>query len=33
VVRLRDGHVIEDVDLSVGEPPEATLARAAGLRL
>jgi len=32
LLRLRDGRVVEDLDLSGGEPPEATLTRASGLR-
>jgi putative ABC transport system ATP-binding protein len=33
LVRLRDGRLVEDVDLTAGEPPEATLGRVSGMRL
>jgi putative ABC transport system ATP-binding protein len=33
LVRLRDGRVVDDIDLTGGEPPEATLARVDQLRL
>ncbi|GHJ44362.1 lipoprotein-releasing system ATP-binding protein LolD [Catellatospora sp. TT07R-123] len=32
ILRLRDGDLVEDVDLTTGEAPELTLARADGLR-
>jgi putative ABC transport system ATP-binding protein len=33
LIRLRDGRVVDDLDLTDGEPAEATLHRATGLRL
>ncbi|HEX6686306.1 MAG TPA: ABC transporter ATP-binding protein [Candidatus Limnocylindrales bacterium] len=33
MIRLRDGRLVDDLDLSGGEPPESTLARVSGLRL
>ncbi|GAA2352329.1 ABC transporter ATP-binding protein [Dactylosporangium salmoneum] len=33
LIRLADGRLIEDIDLTEGEPPESTLARATQLRL
>ena len=33
LVRLRDGRVVDDLDLTDGEPAEATLRRATGLRV
>jgi putative ABC transport system ATP-binding protein len=32
MLRLRDGRLVEDIDLTEGEPPETTLLRASGLR-
>jgi putative ABC transport system ATP-binding protein len=32
MIRLRDGRLVEDIDLTEGEPPETTLLRASGLR-
>jgi putative ABC transport system ATP-binding protein len=32
MIRLRDGRLLEDIDLSRGESPETTLLRASGLR-
>ncbi len=33
LLRLRDGKIVEDLDLSAGESPDMTLARASQLRL
>jgi putative ABC transport system ATP-binding protein len=33
LIRLADGRVTDDIDLTAGEPPESTLARATQLRL
>jgi putative ABC transport system ATP-binding protein len=32
MIRLRDGRLVEDLDLTEGESPETTLLRASGLR-
>ncbi|GAA1542107.1 hypothetical protein GCM10009827_072000 [Dactylosporangium maewongense] len=32
LLHLADGRITEDIDLTAGEPPESTLARAAQLR-
>jgi putative ABC transport system ATP-binding protein len=33
LIRLRDGKITADLDLTMGEPPEATLRRVGGIRL